>query len=98
MVLTDWADESALSILQRIAEAMKPGFSKLIINDVIFPDMGCQWQHAAYDIIMMSMFAGSHRVEGDLRRLVEAVGLKVVGVWYPEGGKGGEGVLEAVRR
>ena len=88
MVLTDWADESALSILQRIAEAMEPGFSKLIINDVILPDMGCQWQHAAYDIIMMSTFAGSHRVEGDLRRLVEAVGLKVVRCGIPREGKG----------
>ena len=77
---------------------MKPEYSKLIINDVILPDMGCQWQHAALDIIMMSTFAGFHRGEGDLRKLVEAVGLEVEGVWYPEGGKGGEGVLEAVRR
>ena len=75
---------------------MTPGFSKLIINDVILPDSGCHWQHATYDIIMMSSFAGCLRSENDYKQLLGECGLEIEKFWYPPGV--GDGVVEAVRK
>ncbi|KAI4198754.1 MAG: hypothetical protein LQ350_005077 [Teloschistes chrysophthalmus] len=66
-VFTDWADPHCRRILRNTAPAMTPGYSKLIINDVILPDTGCHWQHAALDMIMMSTLSGIYRTKGDFR-------------------------------
>ncbi|KAL8718544.1 MAG: hypothetical protein Q9225_004334 [Loekoesia sp. 1 TL-2023] len=95
-VFTDWGDEKALEILNNTVQAMKPGYSKLIINDVILPNRGCHWQHAALDIIMMSTFSGFHRSEDDFKRLLGQAGLEIEKFWYPPGI--GDGVVEAVMK
>ena len=95
-VFTDWSDAKAQEILRRTVDAMTPGYSKLIINDVILPNENCSWQHAALDIIMMSTFAGFHRSENDFSRLLGECGLEIVKFWHPPGI--GDGVVEAVRK
>jgi hypothetical protein len=82
-VLHDWPDEVGKSILTQLARAMKPGYSKLLINENIIPDKGADWQATALDMMMCTLFSSKERTLADWHRLLEApeIGLKIVGVY-----------------
>ena len=79
---------------------MKPGYSKLILNEIVLPDKGAPLQMALWDMQMMVVLGGRERTERAWRQLLSSVGLEVVGIWQPPaakgGGSGGEGIIEAV--
>lgn len=84
-----------MQILRNTVSAMKPGYSKLVLNEVILPVEKCPWQHAALDIIMMTSFSGRHRSETHWRSLLSSAGLTHVTFWYPP--DIGDGVIVATR-
>ncbi|WQF84394.1 Putative O-methyltransferase domain, S-adenosyl-L-methionine-dependent methyltransferase superfamily [Colletotrichum destructivum] len=83
-ILHDWSDESARTILTMQRNAMKPGFSKLLIHDHVVPESLAHPQATAFDFQMMAMVAGQERSEGHWRALLESVGLRVVRIWTLE--------------
>lgn len=92
-VLHDWPDNVCKSILARIKEAMKPGYSKLLINENVIPDVGAWWETSALDMVMLTLFCSKERTEADWRNLLEtSAGLKIVKIW--SAGKGVESLIE----
>lgn len=92
-VLHDWPDSVCGSILGRIKEAMKPGYSKLLINENVIPSTGTYWETSALDMVMLTLFCSSERTETDWYNLLEKqAGLKIVKIW--SGGKGVESLIE----
>lgn len=75
---------------------MTPNYSKLIVREFILPDTGVPLYTACTDIRMMLLHAGMERTEGQWIELLNEVGLELEGFWTVE--RGGEGVIEAVRR
>lgn len=75
---------------------MEPDYSRLIIRDFILPDAGAPLVSCCNDMLMMVLLAGMEREESQWRELLESVGLEIVGFWNVV--KGGEGVIEAVKR
>ncbi|KAK0627398.1 S-adenosyl-L-methionine-dependent methyltransferase, partial [Immersiella caudata] len=51
-VLHDWPDELCVKILERIKAAMKPGYSRLLINENVIPDTGAHWETTALDVML----------------------------------------------
>jgi hypothetical protein len=82
-VLHDWPDHTCKSILKQLAAAMKPGYSKLLINENIIPNTGADWQATALDMMMITLFSSKERTRKDWGELLEApeLGLKITGVW-----------------
>lgn len=76
-VLHDWSDETVVQILKQTAAAMKPGYSKVLINDIVIPAIGTSCYQAAMDCLMMHFSAGE-RTEADWRRVVKDAGLELV--------------------
>ena len=72
---------------------MKPGFSKLLINEYVVPDFGAPWSITSMDWLMMALGAVKERTEKQWRSLLEQAGLKVVGIWTYE--QGIESLIEA---
>ncbi|KAK3398862.1 S-adenosyl-L-methionine-dependent methyltransferase [Sordaria brevicollis] len=96
-ILHDWPDSKCLSILSYIKRAMKPGYSRLLINESIIPERKAGWEATYLDLYMMVLFGARERTEREWRVLLEdGAGLKVVGVYGGPGGgvEGVEGVLE----
>ncbi|KAF5681383.1 O-methyltransferase B [Fusarium denticulatum] len=60
-VLHDWSDETCLKILSQVKAAMKPGYSKLLINENVIPNTGSQWEATALDIMMLTLLASRER-------------------------------------
>lgn len=60
MILHDWPDEECLKILARIKDAMKPGYSRLLINETVISPTSTA-AACARDLMMMTVNAGAER-------------------------------------
>ncbi|KAJ4345332.1 uncharacterized protein N0V89_011462 [Didymosphaeria variabile] len=88
-----FTSQPIVGILSRTAAAMKPGYSKLLLNDFILPNRDCPLFPTGFDLQMMAMHAAQERTESQWQNLLETAGLKLVQLWIPPGG--GEGIVEA---
>ncbi|KAI0401835.1 sterigmatocystin 8-O-methyltransferase [Xylaria palmicola] len=95
-VLHDWSDEDCLKILRRAKGGMRPGYSRLLVNELVVPERRASPFHAASDLIMMAFCGGMERTEGQWRALFTAAGLEVVRIWQPPFYEDGEAIVEAM--
>ena len=95
-VLHDWPDDVCESNLSRVKEAMKPGYSKQLINENVIPTTGAWWESSALDMTMLALLSARERTEADWYELVEKrAGLKIVNIW--SAGRGVESLIEVER-
>ncbi|EED15780.1 O-methyltransferase [Talaromyces stipitatus ATCC 10500] len=92
-VLHGWPDEKCLDILRQIAAAMKRGYSKLLINEIVIPDTNAHRLATSMDLLMMTVVAAEERTEQKWKYLLPLVGLKIVKIWKFEIGT--ESLIEA---
>ncbi|KAJ2902791.1 hypothetical protein MKZ38_000072 [Zalerion maritima] len=86
-VLHDWPNETCLSILSRIKEAMKPGYSRLLINENVIPSTGAYWETTALDMMMIVLLSSRERTKDQWSSLIEdEAGLKITKIWCPRNG------------
>ncbi|KAL4746853.1 hypothetical protein BDW72DRAFT_183937 [Aspergillus terricola var. indicus] len=90
-VLHDWPDDLCRKILANLVAAMKPGYSKLLINENVIPNTGAYWETTSLDLIMMQLGSGE-RTERQWRSLLESAGLRIVGIWTAH--RGVESLIE----
>ncbi|KAJ5615267.1 hypothetical protein N7537_000381 [Penicillium hordei] len=91
--LHNWSDDVCEIVLTRVKEAMKPGYSRLLLNENVMPNIGAHWETTGLDMIMLTLFSAEERTSAAWYDLIERrAGLKVVKVW--DGGKGVESVIE----
>lgn len=76
-ILHDWPDDVCIKILSRLADGMKPGYSKLLIFECVIPRTGAYWEATAGDILMMTQLSALERTEDHWRQLIEGSGLKL---------------------
>ncbi|KAI1103266.1 S-adenosyl-L-methionine-dependent methyltransferase [Jackrogersella minutella] len=80
-ILHDWPDVDCLKILNRVKEAMKPGYSKFLINENVMPPRDASWETTGLDIILMTVSASRERTEQEWRKLLGDAGLKISNIW-----------------
>lgn len=80
-VLHDWSDEPARKILEMQKEALKPGYSTLLVHEHVVADTMAHPQATAYDLTMMVKVAGQERTEARWRDLLRSSGYDVVKIW-----------------
>jgi hypothetical protein len=95
-LLHDFPDDECRVILRHIMKAMKPGYSRILLNETILPDIACPTFFAAGDITMMAVLSAMKRSRKQWIELLESVGLKVVKVWQSPYQDDNEGVVEAL--
>lgn len=76
-VLHDWPDNHSQVILSHLASAMTPGYSKIILNELVLPDQKCGIIPAQVDITMMACLGATERSETQWREVVDSAGLKI---------------------
>ncbi|KAI1803319.1 putative O-methyltransferase [Daldinia bambusicola] len=92
-IFHDWAYEPSLQILKNIVPAMKKGYSKLLVCDVVIPPSGASTFQAGIDLNMMSLLSACERTEAQWRELLNDAGYKITKIWMDH--KGYEGLIEA---
>lgn len=81
LVLFNWPDEKALLILESLKPALTPGYSRILINDLICLPGVSHPSAPAMDIVMMSVFNGKVRSKAEWIELINKAGLKVERIW-----------------
>jgi demethylsterigmatocystin 6-O-methyltransferase len=76
-ILHDWPDNDCINILKNIVDVMDPN-SRLIVDEVVMPDIGVPWQAAYMDLTMMASLGGLERTKVEYEDLLDRAGLKVV--------------------
>ncbi|KAF2726271.1 S-adenosyl-L-methionine-dependent methyltransferase [Polychaeton citri CBS 116435] len=92
-ILHDWASPVCHEILTSLREAMTPGYSKLIVCNIILPEGNVPLRQSCLDVAMLYMHSGQQRTQEEFRELFETAGLKVTKFWLPPGD--GDGIVEA---
>ena len=95
-VMHNWPTDECVQILKNVRDAMTPGYSKILICDLILPDAGVSLRHAALDLGMMTLHSGMQRSKKQWAELVSRAGLRVEKFWMSPRGDG-EGIVQAVR-
>ncbi|KAK3388783.1 S-adenosyl-L-methionine-dependent methyltransferase [Sordaria brevicollis] len=82
-ILHDWPDDVCQKILARLADAMKPGYSKILIFECVIPRTGAYWEATAGDMLMMTQLSACERTEDQWHKLIEGsgLGLKITRFW-----------------
>ncbi|KAK7592358.1 hypothetical protein V3481_006978 [Fusarium oxysporum f. sp. vasinfectum] len=73
-ILHDWEDNKASQILKHIADAMEPGYSKLLIHESIMNSIKPLARVTTSDITMMACLGAKERTENEWRQLLQSVG------------------------
>ncbi|KAI0405306.1 sterigmatocystin 8-O-methyltransferase [Xylaria palmicola] len=94
-ILHDWSDYKCDEILTKVREAMKPGYSKLYIHEIIVPETTASPYVAMLDLTMTCFNAGMERTARRWGALLGNVGLRVTKIWPPPE-EGAGGIVEAV--
>lgn len=95
-VLHDFPDEDVVRILSQLAQAMTPGYSKLLLGENILRDIDCGIYGALMDWSMMALHSGGERTVSGWGTLCEKAGLSVVKYWPHPSDEDGDGILELV--
>ncbi|KAL4913627.1 S-adenosyl-L-methionine-dependent methyltransferase [Aspergillus aurantiobrunneus] len=92
-IMHDWSDENCRTILKQIVAVMERGFSKVLIEDHILPDMNVGPRQTLLDMTVMAWCPGAERSRRRWTKLLSSVGLVIKDFWLPDGDR--EGVIEA---
>lgn len=82
-IMHDWPNDVCKKILARLVAAMKPGYSKILVFEVVIPRTKAYWEATAGDILMMTQLSALERTEDDWYELIEGsnLGLKISEFW-----------------
>ena len=94
-VLHDWSDSNCEEILRNTFMAMTPGYSKILINELVLPVQGAGPYATRSDFNMMALLAGMERTEKQWHELLGKIGLKIQKIWSTDSDC--ESIVEAVR-
>ncbi|KAK0100041.1 hypothetical protein ONS95_013145 [Cadophora gregata] len=86
MILHDWPTTQCVQILTQLKAGLKPGYSKIVLNEIVIPEQKAGWFETSVDVLMMYVHSAQERREREWRELVGKVdGLKVTKIWDVEG-------------
>ena len=72
---------------------MQSGYSKLLINEFVVPNLGATRSVTCMDWVMMALTAVKERTEKEWRALLGQAGLMIVGIWTYD--QASESLIEA---
>ncbi|CAI7629447.1 unnamed protein product [Penicillium glandicola] len=83
-IFHDWPDvPESKQILENTAASMDR-HSRILIHDIIVPEVGATMSHAWQDISLLAI-GGIERTEKNFARLLDSAGLELVKVWSKSG-------------
>lgn len=89
-ILHDWGDEEGIKILENLKPALKRGYSRVLLNEIVLSEEHPTIAATSMDMMMLAHFAVRERTEADWKAILEKAGLKFVKIYnYP-------GVAESV--
>lgn len=83
-ILHDWNDEESAVILRNLVPALKKGYSRVLLNEIVVSEERPTVPATNMDLMMLAHFAVKERTETEWRGLLGNAGLRVVKIYnYP---------------
>ncbi|EUC34941.1 hypothetical protein COCCADRAFT_92167 [Bipolaris zeicola 26-R-13] len=76
----DWPDADCVRMFSQVKTAFKPGYSKLLIYEVVLPKKGATSLMTTLDLQLMNCTSGMERTEEHWERLLGEAGFRIVGI------------------
>lgn len=93
--LHDWPDDACVKILSMLKPALKSGYSKVLIHELIVPETGASTWVSVQDVNMMSLCGLAERSERDWHEIIARAGYSVEKIYWAEDGVS-ESVIEII--
>lgn len=77
----DWPDADVQRMFAEIKKVMTPGYSKLIVYEVVMPAQGASTLATTLDLALMSCTSGIERTEEAWRNLLKICGFNITGIF-----------------
>ncbi|GAB7332231.1 hypothetical protein MBLNU13_g04084t1 [Cladosporium sp. NU13] len=88
-ILHDWPDAECINILKIVTDAMRPGYSKLLINGILLQETGATYFEACKDFGMMAAMSAKERTLQQMVALAAEAGLRYVGQYVGQNADNG---------
>jgi len=83
-VLHDWGNADCVRILTALKPALKQGYSKILLNEIVVSEQHASVAATSMDQLMLVLGAMQERTESQWKGLIQQSGLKFVNIWtYP---------------
>ncbi|ROV89114.1 hypothetical protein VMCG_09860 [Cytospora schulzeri] len=92
-VLHDWSDDDCVKILEQLKPALRPGYSTVLINELVVPRQNPTWPITSMDQLMLVLGAMQERTEEHWERILARAGFKIAKIYGYE--MGSESLIEA---
>ena len=79
-ILHDWPDDKCIAILKNLVPAMDKD-SRILIDDMVLPDIGVHWQAAQLDLTMMAALGSVERTKEQWYALMKSAGLRILQIY-----------------
>ncbi|KAF4956712.1 hypothetical protein FSARC_11480 [Fusarium sarcochroum] len=81
-ILHDWGAQDGVKILKGLIPAMKPGYSKILLNEIVLSEESPSVPATSMDMMMLGHFGESReRTDMDFRAIAAEAGLEVVEIF-----------------
>jgi hypothetical protein len=89
-ILHDWGDEEGVRILENLKPALKPRYSRVLLNEIVLSEEHPTIAATSMDMMMLAHLAVRERTAADWKAILTRAGLTLVSIYnYP-------GVAESV--
>ncbi|KAK9424384.1 putative O-methyltransferase [Seiridium unicorne] len=92
-VLHDWGDDDCVKILEQLKPALKPGYSTVLLNELIVPSQNAPWPITSMDQLVFVLGSMKERTQKDWEALLKRAGYKIAKIYSYE--MGTESLIEA---
>lgn len=80
----DWGDEDSIKIMKNLIPALKKGYSRVLLNEIVIKEDKPTLAGTAMDMMMLAHLGVRERTESDWRNLLTQAGLKITNIYtYP---------------
>jgi hypothetical protein len=89
-IIHDWSEEEGIKILESLKPALKPGYSRVLLNEIVLSEENPTIAATSMDMMMLAHLAVRERTEMEWKVILRKAGLRFLEIYnYP-------GVAESV--
>jgi hypothetical protein len=83
-ILHDWGDDEGVKILENLVPALKKGYSRVLLNEIVVSEEKPTIAATSMDMMMLAHFSVRERTKAEWRAILAKAGLDIVNIYtYP---------------
>jgi hypothetical protein len=95
-IIHDWSEEEGIKILESLKPALKPGYSRVLLNEIVLSEENPTIAATSMDMMMLAHLAVRERTEMEWKIILRKAGLRFLRIYNHPGVA--ESVIEAELR